>query len=51
MFSEQFAVWKYGPVVVDDSNGNLASFVVMAPTGISLIFFSLRCGELFEETY
>jgi len=34
----------------DDLNGNLASFVVMAPTGIPLIFFSLRCGELFEET-
>lgn len=51
MFSEQFAAWKYGPVVVDDSNVNLASFVVMAQTGISLIFFSLRCGELFEETY
>ena len=34
----------------DDQDGSLASFVVMSPTNIPLIFFSLRCGELFSET-
>lgn len=33
----------------DDENGNLASFVVMSPANVPLIFFSLRCGELFKE--
>lgn len=33
----------------DDENGNLASFVVMSPTNIPLVFFSFRCGELFKE--
>lgn len=32
----------------DDQKGHLASFVVMSPTNIPLIFFSLRCGELFQ---
>ena len=32
----------------DDRNGYLASFVVMSPTNIPLVFFSLRCGELFK---
>lgn len=36
--------------IEDDRNGRLASFVVMSPTNIPLAFFSLRCGELFEET-
>ena len=34
--------------VEDDLKGHLASFVVMSPTNIPLIFFSIRCGELFE---
>lgn len=34
--------------VEDDFKGHLASFVVMSPTNIPLIFFSIRCGELFE---
>jgi len=34
----------------DDQDGSLASFVVMSPTNIPLVFFSLRCGELFSET-
>lgn len=33
----------------DDLNGHLASFVVMAPNGLPMLFFSLRCGELFER--
>jgi hypothetical protein len=33
----------------DDENGNLASFVVMSPMNIPLVFFSFRCGELFKE--
>ena len=33
----------------DDEKGYLASFVVMSPTNIPLIFFSFRCGELFRE--
>ena len=32
----------------DDKKGHLSSFVVMSPTNIPLIFFSLRCGELFQ---
>ncbi|MDO4310959.1 MAG: hypothetical protein Q4C43_09625 [Prevotella sp.] len=36
--------------IEDDRNGSLASFVMMSPTNIPLAFFSLRCGELFEET-
>lgn len=32
----------------DDRKGHLASFVVMSPTNIPLVFFSLRCGELFQ---
>lgn len=34
----------------DDKNGSLASFVVLSEDDIPLGFFSLRCGELFEET-
>lgn len=34
----------------DDRNGCLASFVVMSPTNVPLVFYSLRCGELFEKT-
>ena len=34
----------------DDKKGHLSSFVVMSPTNIPLIFFSLRCGELFQVT-
>lgn len=33
----------------DDLNGHLASFVVLAPNGVPMLFFSLRCGELFER--
>ena len=33
----------------DDENSYLASFVVMSPTNIPLVFFSFRCGELFKE--
>jgi hypothetical protein len=33
----------------DDEKGYLASFVVMSPTNIPLVFFSFRCGELFKE--
>ena len=33
----------------DDEKGYLASFVVMSPTNIPLVFFSFRCGELFRE--
>ena len=33
----------------DDLNGYLASFVVLAPNGLPMLFFSLRCGELFER--
>jgi hypothetical protein len=33
----------------DDKNGHLASFVVLSPNNTPLIFFSLRCGELFEK--
>ena len=33
----------------DDEKGYLASFVVMSPKNIPLVFFSLRCGELFKE--
>lgn len=33
----------------DDKKGYLASFVVMSPMNVPLVFFSLRCGELFEE--
>ena len=33
----------------DDLNGHLASFVVLAPNGLPMLFFSLRCGELFER--
>lgn len=36
--------------VEDDKNGSLASFVVISPSNVPLAFFSLRCGELFEET-
>lgn len=36
--------------MIDDLNGTLASFVILSPNGIPLGFFSLRCGELFEET-
>lgn len=32
----------------DDRNGYLASFVVLSPTNMPLVFFSLRCGELFK---
>ena len=32
----------------DDRNGYLASFVVITPTNIPLIFYSFRCGELFR---
>ena len=32
----------------DDKKGHLSSFIVMSPTNIPLIFFSLRCGELFQ---
>jgi hypothetical protein len=35
----------------DDKNGHLASFVVLSPNNTPLIFFSLRCGELFEKIY
>ena len=34
--------------IEEDKNGNLASFVVLAPNGFPLVFFSLRCGELFK---
>lgn len=34
----------------DDMDGHLASFVVVSPTGLPLVFFSLRCGELFEKS-
>lgn len=34
----------------DDKNGALASFVILTEEGLPLGFFSLRCGELFEET-
>lgn len=33
-----------------DKQGVIASFVVLSPTKIPLVFFSLRCGELFAET-
>lgn len=33
----------------DDIDGHLASYVIFAPTGMPLAFFSLRCGELFER--
>lgn len=33
----------------DDLNGHLASFVVLAPNGVPMLFFALRCGELFER--
>lgn len=33
----------------EDSDGHLASFVIAAPSGLPLAFFSLRCGELFES--
>jgi hypothetical protein len=33
----------------EDKNGYLASFVVLSPNNTPLIFFSLRCGELFEK--
>ena len=33
----------------DDEKGYLASFVVMSPANIPLVFFSFRCGELFKE--
>lgn len=33
----------------DDEKGYIASFVVMSPTNIPLVFFSFRCGELFKK--
>lgn len=33
----------------DDLDGHLASFVVMAPNDLPMLFFSMRCGELFER--
>lgn len=33
----------------DESKGHLASYLVLSPYGTVLIFFSLRCGELFEK--
>lgn len=33
----------------DDKNGKLASFVVISSECLPLAFFSLRCGELFEN--
>lgn len=44
---DTFVSEKY---IEDDKNGNLASFVVFSPSDVPLAFFSLRCGELFEET-
>ena len=34
----------------DDLDGHLASFVVVSPDGLPMVFFSLRCGELFEKS-
>lgn len=34
----------------DDKTGRLASFVILSPEELPLVFFSLRCGELFEST-
>ncbi|WP_273534389.1 hypothetical protein [Prevotella aurantiaca] len=34
--------------LIDDRKGHLASFVVIPPMNIPLVFFSLRCGELFQ---
>lgn len=35
--------------LIEDKKGYLASFVVLSPNNTPLIFFSLRCGELFEK--
>lgn len=34
--------------VNDDKNGDLASYLILAPKGMVLGFFSIRCGELFK---
>lgn len=35
--------------VEDDQKGHLASYLVLAPDDTVLMFFSLRCGELFKK--
>lgn len=34
----------------NDIEGHLASFVIVSPSGLPMVFFSLRCGELFEKS-
>lgn len=33
----------------DDKSGNLASYLILSPDRKVLLFFSIRCGELFED--
>lgn len=42
-------LFKHPYYVQDELNGHLASYLVLAPDNTVLIFFSLRCGELFEK--
>lgn len=43
-------LFRSGDYITKDKEGKLASFIVTSSSDIPLLYFSLRCGELFERT-
>ncbi|MCH5309188.1 MAG: hypothetical protein J1E58_04935 [Prevotella sp.] len=41
-------LFRHPKHIEDELNGHLASYLVLAPDNTVLMFFSLRCGELFK---
>lgn len=42
-------LFRHRQHIKDENKSHLASYVVLAPDDTILLFFSLRCGELFEK--